>query len=397
MAGQRDFLIHLLTEAAEIEHNLLCSYLYAAFSLKAADTPGLSAAEGKTVGGWRKAILGVAIEEMGHLALVNNLLVALGGAPHFDRPNLPVPPGYHPASFVIRLAPFSRETLDHFVFLERPAQAKVADGGGPYRHEGPGRRRTPGQLVPSTPDYETIGAFYEEIRAALHAFGEACGEDAFVARSADYQLSPEDVELSGLRVIRTIEDALQALDAIVEQGEGSSCEKDDCHFARFMGIRREWDEALAANAAFRPYHEAALDPVMRQPATGVERVWVTEPAAARLLDLGNALYGLTLTLLEHAYRPGLDRRRLVEGAMGLMHALSGIGSALVRLPAGPGADVNAGLTFAVPRNLHFLPAERAAEFLSKRIACLHEAAAAIAPDAVLAIERVRRLFERPSG
>ncbi len=30
----REQLIHVLTEAAEIEHNLLCSYLYAAFSLK---------------------------------------------------------------------------------------------------------------------------------------------------------------------------------------------------------------------------------------------------------------------------------------------------------------------------------------------------------------------------
>ncbi len=70
------------------------------------------------------------IEEMGHLALVNNLLVAVGGAPHFDRPNLPVPAGYHPSGFVIRLAPFTRETLEHFVFLERPAQAKVQDPAG---------------------------------------------------------------------------------------------------------------------------------------------------------------------------------------------------------------------------------------------------------------------------
>ena len=30
----RERLVHLLTEAAEIERNLLCSYLYAAFSLK---------------------------------------------------------------------------------------------------------------------------------------------------------------------------------------------------------------------------------------------------------------------------------------------------------------------------------------------------------------------------
>lgn len=69
--------------------------------------------------------MGVAIDEMAHLALVNNVLVALGGAPHFIRPNLPIPPGYHPAGFVIRLAPLTKATLDHFVFLGRPAAASA--------------------------------------------------------------------------------------------------------------------------------------------------------------------------------------------------------------------------------------------------------------------------------
>ncbi|WP_425069169.1 ferritin-like domain-containing protein [Reyranella sp.] len=299
MAGPREYLIHLLTEAAEIEHNLLCSYLYAAFSLKARDCDSLTVDEGVVVGGWRKSIVGVAIEEMGHLAQVNNLLVAVGGAPQFDRPNLPVPPGYHPASFVIRLAPFSRETLKHFIFLERPAQAKVRDADRDYRHNGPARQPTPGGLVPSTPDYETIGEFYDEIRSALDALGKASGEDAFVASSQVRQLSPEDIQISGLRVIRHMDDALQALEAIVEQGEGSSCEKEDCHYRRFLGISREWDDALEANPGFVPYHAAAVNPVMRPPAKGLDRVWVTEPAAAALLDFGNALYGLTLTLLAY--------------------------------------------------------------------------------------------------
>ena len=183
MAAPRDYLIHLLTEAAEIEHNLLCSYLYAAFSLKTHDCESLNAGERELVGAWRNSIVGVAIEEMGHLALVNNLLVAVGGAPHFDRPNLPVPAGYHPSGFVIRLAPFTRETLEHFVFLERPAQAKVQDPAGQYRHEGPERGQTLGHLTPSTPDYETIGEFYDEIRRALLAFAKACGERAFLASS----------------------------------------------------------------------------------------------------------------------------------------------------------------------------------------------------------------------
>ncbi len=33
VVGSREQLLHLLAEAAEIEHTLMCSYLYAAFSL----------------------------------------------------------------------------------------------------------------------------------------------------------------------------------------------------------------------------------------------------------------------------------------------------------------------------------------------------------------------------
>ena len=87
----REQLIHFLSEASEIEHNLLCSYLYAVFSLKT-EHDDLEARELEAVSRWRKAILSVAFEEMGHLLQVNNLLVAIGGAAHFDRPNLPVPP-----------------------------------------------------------------------------------------------------------------------------------------------------------------------------------------------------------------------------------------------------------------------------------------------------------------
>jgi hypothetical protein len=32
--GHREQLFHLLAEACEIEHTLMCSYLYAAFSIK---------------------------------------------------------------------------------------------------------------------------------------------------------------------------------------------------------------------------------------------------------------------------------------------------------------------------------------------------------------------------
>ena len=90
MLQTREQLIHLLTEAAEVEHNILCSYLYAAFSMKRGTKEGLTEREAEVVAQWRKTVLGVAVEEMGHLAIVNNLLVAVGGSPHFDPPNLPL-------------------------------------------------------------------------------------------------------------------------------------------------------------------------------------------------------------------------------------------------------------------------------------------------------------------
>ena len=65
----REALLHALYEAAEIEHNLMCTYLYAAFSLKSPDE-GLSGAEADAVARWRREIMAVAIDEMSHLTAV---------------------------------------------------------------------------------------------------------------------------------------------------------------------------------------------------------------------------------------------------------------------------------------------------------------------------------------
>ncbi len=96
VVGSRDQLLHLLAEAAEIEHTLMCSSLYAAFSLKQAGELGVSAAQGELLDRWRKTSMDVAIEEIGHLVIVANLTVAVGGRPHFGRPIFPVAAGYFP-------------------------------------------------------------------------------------------------------------------------------------------------------------------------------------------------------------------------------------------------------------------------------------------------------------
>ena len=115
--ADREHVVHMLYEAAELEHNLMCTYLYAAFSLKQGEAEGLSLAEAEAVGRWRRIIIDVAIEEMGHLTAVWNITAALGAAPRFGRTNFPLDPGYLPAGVVVKLAPFTQNTLQHFVVV----------------------------------------------------------------------------------------------------------------------------------------------------------------------------------------------------------------------------------------------------------------------------------------
>jgi hypothetical protein len=356
MTTARATLIHLLTEAAEVEHNLLCTYLYAAFSLKRGEATGLDARERDAVARWRGAIVGVAIEEMGHLAMVNNLLMAIGGAAHFDRPNLPVPPGYHPACFVARLTPFDADTLQHFIFLERPTGKELPDGTGFAGCDALPRDVRAPHLCPYTPDYATIGELYGEIREALERFDATHSHPLFVCADGRGQLGPDVANLPGLEVVNDVASAVRTLDAIVEQGEGAPHEREDSHYARFIDIRQEWDALLARNPSFVPAWPAAADPVMRRPfPENAERVWITAQPAAALLDLGNAVYGLALALLAQAYAramPTPERRACASASIALMHALEAIGSHLPELPARPDLpEIRAGLTFAVPRNL----------------------------------------------
>ena len=60
----REALIYMLCEAAELEHGIMCQYLYAAFSLKQSGAEGLSQTEADAVSRWRKHIFHIAAQEM---------------------------------------------------------------------------------------------------------------------------------------------------------------------------------------------------------------------------------------------------------------------------------------------------------------------------------------------
>ena len=67
----------------------MIQYLFAAFTMKKRLDEGITGSQQEIIRKWESQILTVAREEMAHLGTVCNLVSAIGGSPHFRRPNFP--------------------------------------------------------------------------------------------------------------------------------------------------------------------------------------------------------------------------------------------------------------------------------------------------------------------
>lgn len=382
-APSRESLLHHLYEAAELEHDLMCTYLYAAFSLKRGVEEGLTEAEAEAVERWRQALLRISIEEMAHLAAVWNITSSLGGSPSFSRDNFPLDPGGLPAGIVVKLAPFSPAVVQHFVHLERPIGSAEPEGEGfepsrSFTREARGGLR----LTPMGLDYDTVGAFYKKLGDDLQAFVATHGEAAAFCGDPALQLSPAETRIGGKPVICT-KTALAAFQAIVEQGEGAPEHAEDSHYARFAQIREEHAALLAANPGFRPAFPAAHNPVLRKPPRPEGRVWIEDETAVATVDLANTGYQLMLRLLAYAYavpRPAPEKALAVDLATALMRAITPLGERAARLPAGPShPGCNAGMSFTALREAAAVPAgPSAGRFFVERLGEMTRFAAELA-------------------
>src|SRR5512132_2990626 len=180
----REALIYMLYEAAELEHGIMCQYLFAAFSLKQREDEGLTAQELEAVLRWRRVVAHVATEEMLHLALVQNLLSAIGSAPHLARPNLPAPAHHYPAGVILTLVPFGERALQHFMFLERPEGIDA-----PVHEAVP--LMAEGDIVPQPQDFATIGHLYRSIEHGIDHLAEKFGERNLFAGPARAQATSD--------------------------------------------------------------------------------------------------------------------------------------------------------------------------------------------------------------
>lgn len=222
---------------------------------------------------------------------------------------------------VVRLTAFNRMTLDHFIFLERAEDVRVPVAEG-FEPQAPEREVRRDGVTPSAQDYATIGELYDSLAEAVPRLAKTLGEEVLIDPAGAGQLDTDILKLPNVVRITDVASALAVIDRIKEEREGSSGAREASHFERFLSIREEWEDLAAQTPDFMPAWPAANDPVMRKPADGVDRVWVTEEPAASYLDLANALYGAMLQLLDQTFtcHDAEDRKAYMQASVELIEA-----------------------------------------------------------------------------
>ena len=335
----REALIYMLCEAAELEHGIMCQYLYAAFSLKQSPDEGLTATETQTVQRWRQRISHVAAQEMLHLALVQNLLSAIGGAPHLSRPNFPQPAAHYPAGVHLALLPFGEAALRHFMFLERPEGMDLDDAEGLAAVGRAAPAMAPGDIVPRGQDFRTVGHLYRSIEAGFAHLAGQLGEQRLFIGPPRAQATAQYFGWPELVAVTDLASAQRAIDEILEQGEGPRGDWKDAHFGQFVAILDEYLQLTEANPAFdpvRPVVAVNVRPAERDP----EIALAGDPLTRQVMDLFNVCYETLLTMLQrffaHTEETDAQLKALADATVDLMlQALKPLGDLVTTLPAGP--------------------------------------------------------------
>jgi hypothetical protein len=364
----REELIFVLNEAAELEHSLSCSYLFAAFSLKGLPGEGLTDDALQKVRRWKRDINAVAVEEMMHLAVVSNLLTAVGAAPHFDRPNFPHDCAYYLPDYQIELRPFSMDTIDQFIAIEQPGVGETRPTIDPAKLQ-----KIEGDMsneIGADPlEFGTQGHVYSAIELGLHNLVNRLGEENLFIGPPPSQAQRQFFASYGWETISDLESALAAIKKVVEQGEGASEPTPDSHFSRFVAIREDYLALLQADPNFQPARPVLTNPFTRTPPEGSGPVQIIEdPLAVRVSDLFNETYAAMLNLLGRFFvesdetdeEAALLSRASIQVMLG---ALTPLGELLTRLPVGGQYDgYTAGPSFVL-RTLHPLPYKTSARKL----------------------------------
>ena len=391
----REQLWSLLIEAAQFEHMIMCQYLYACFSLKTEPGEGLTAGQADAVARWQQTLTGIAIEEMLHLALVNNVTTAIGAAPTLARPNFPRHSEFLPPGVEFALLPFGVDSLTHFLYLERPEGMERVDAAEFVPAAPPPEPAAGAEVMPRVQGFLTAGHLYRGIEQGLSDLSGRLGEPVLFVGEPGAQATPERFRWPQLIAVRDLASARAAIEEIIEQGEGARGEWRSAHYGRFLGIWNEYHKLRDQDPSFEPARPVIpaftqqpydIDEPQPQPA---------EPLTRQVAELFNLGYEVLLEVLTrfftHTDETDEQLDTLVQAALGVMAGvLKPLGTALTRLPMGPGnPGRTAGAAFQMYYQMgNFVPWRQAAwVLLAERAAalsrqCAQCATQAGAPEAV---------------
>lgn len=389
----REHLWWLLAEAAQLEHMIMCQYLFAQFSLKNGTNDGLTDEQAEAVARWRKTLHGIAVQEMLHLTLVANLMTAIGAAPTFGRPNFPQRSGYFPSGVQMDLLPFGEQALRHFLYLERPEGMELQDAQG-FVPAAPSREPVRAdEALPRGQEFATIGHLYRGIADGLRGLTARVGERAVFVGTPRAQATPELLHWPELIAVTDLASALAAVEEIIEQGEGARGDWRTAHYGKFLTMWEEYHDLRQRNPSFEPAHPV-LPVYTRQPFDiAAPQPIITDTLTYQVAERTAMAYELVQLLLTrfftHTDETEVQLSTLIRAAISMMEGvLQPLATALTTMPAGPPYQGNtAGFTFEVFYALgNMVPWREAAwALLHERMALLTQRCAEIsdgAPEAV---------------
>lgn len=289
-------LYTVVQDAIRLEHATIPAYLASYFSLMP-DTNAEVA----------DIIRSIVIEEMLHMSIACNLLIAIGGSPEIDKPGfVPTYPGKLPMDagqgVTVGLGPCSVEQIRKtFMQIEAPEK--------PIEFP---------KMLKAAAAPPTIGQFYHKLLEALKRMGPGAFKGDF-----DLEVTGSEWFKGLLFPITDYDSAARAVNIIVVQGEGTTTSPEDeegglAHYYRFRQIVE--GHLLVKEPKGWSYSGA---PVTVDPA-GVYRMAENAKAAdypegskARFaVDRFNASYSDLLRALHDTFNGNPDR---IDVAMGLMY------------------------------------------------------------------------------
>ncbi len=311
-ASTLDDLFEMLQKAIELEHATIPPYLTALFSFK----PG--------TGGYTGSIIhSIVIEEMLHMTIAANILNALGGSPVIDQryfvPAYPTPlPMGIGHGLIVGLEKYSLALVkDIFMEIEEPENPLVLK-----------------KVAASLPDFNTIGQFYIALQQKIDELApDVLPGDASKQVTSDF-FSTKDL----FPIIRK-EDAINAINIIIEQGEGTSVspvdpENEIAHYYKFEELSRgrklKKDSTAPYGYSFTG-DAISFDPANVYPIFPNTKAAMLTPGseARRIADEFNASYS---SLLNGLHRTFNGEPAYLSNTIGVMYDLKLCAAKLCAMP-----------------------------------------------------------------